>query len=437
MEITDLIWKNKYEDLTLKSWYDRKIENSNFSNGEELEVIVSKICKRICFSDLIFFSPKYIDNKGIQKEICDLLILHDETVLVFQIKHRKLSEDKEFNILTQRATKTYNHTISQFETIYKIIKTREQLSIKNLLGYEVIIDFDKIKRVEFIGLICFPGRDTFDKTKKFEFFNSFEFYKDFPTHVFDIDDFDKITKEFDTTEDLLDYLIMRTKFYGNINIGLVKELDLLAMIKIHNYTWKQFLNIDYKIIIEEGLWGVYVEKVKQITSESIKYRNYYLDLILEIAYNSIDYTDNSLTPFNRCINDKIQSHISLLLKFSLFRRSERKIISQAIVKCIFKADENNKKNSPYAFNLIRNENKIGFIVLSVVSNKRSRQECLNFLTNLCLTALHKFSLDLVLGLSTESFKSKERSEVYIGFEKDNLEKENSPEFLEAVKEYWN
>ena len=414
-DISDFIWEQKGELFSLKDWQKRKIENSGFSNGLELEEIVSKLCQRLTVIDLVFISPKYIDKKGIEKEICDLIILHKNTIFSFQIKHKTLSEKKEKDVIFERAKSTYKHSISQFDTLVSIFKDKNEIKLKNKRGNEINIQLNEFNNRELISLICFPGKDKFPEEKQFELINSFEEFREHPVHIFDIDDFDKITREFDTTCDFLYFLEIRKIFFMHNKLGDLKDLDLVASIKLHyEEIWGNIDSINNKIILGVHLWEEY--STKYITA--IKRRlnlnidSYLFDLIIEMSHRSIGYIQEFS---NTLISTSIDEHFKMALEFSQFKRLYRRGISEAIISCLFRSSKNNFEGKlPYAHRLCwYDQRDDAIIILSVVDSKFDRKKRKEFLLTLCRTAAYKFSLKTVVGIATESSETTNRSEDFI------------------------
>ena len=63
--------------------------------GYKVEELVINILSKIFSKDLIVKNPKYEKSHGRQKEIADILVPLQDTVLVFQVKTRK--EDNKFS----------------------------------------------------------------------------------------------------------------------------------------------------------------------------------------------------------------------------------------------------------------------------------------------------------------------------------------------------
>jgi hypothetical protein len=415
-------WMRRGEIIDISHWRERRIEKSSISSGDTLEKIAASLCERISIQDLVFVSPKYIDGKGIEKELCDILVLHKNCLLVFQVKHRSISPDATPEVIFGRASKTIHHSVSQFDAFVTNFLSKANIKANNLRDNKCNIMLSDFAQVHLISLVCFPGKANFPENSNFDIHNPYQEFKSFPTHIFEIDDFSKVTLEFDTTQDLSEYLSIRRKFYSKNCIGISKELDLIAAIKMN---WEQFFSDFEKrsefISLEDGIWDEYVKRFSKpiVKRAKLNKYSYIYDYLLSSSWRAIGYEvplpDNFPVEINQS-RSPIDRHMQLLLEFNSFKRIHRRDIVDGIFSTIKRARENERKiNTPFAFRLIQEVGcNTSFLILAINSKVHSRKERLAFLHNLCMTASYKFRIKNVVGIATESEETTFRTEDYFG-----------------------
>ncbi|WP_141732424.1 hypothetical protein [Oligoflexus tunisiensis] len=405
------------EDLeSLKRWRERHFVSTSINDGDHLEEIVQKICERIGVPDLVFRTPKFMDGPN-QKEVADILVLLGTTLIAFQIKHKTLSPEKDEATILGRAGGLVDKAIGQFETIIRLLKNRLLPPLTNLRGNQIDIASTPNLNLVCISVVAFPGVENFPEEKKFELQNGFRLFRDYPVHIFDINDFDKVSIELDTLPDLLSYLDRRRDMLEGQMIGDLNELDFLAFYKTKlPEIEEEFAGPIDGIALEPGIWDYYVSHLAPaiIRRNELNLTSYIVDKILQGSHRSIGYEINhdpellAVAP-----PGSVEAHFQLSTDLASLKRLARRAIGEAVRDCALRADVNLKtRRFPIAFRVIKHldDSEIAVVILTVVDAEVSRQQRAALLRNACFAAYRRLELKAVIGIAIESASSLQRSE---------------------------
>ncbi len=440
----DFVWAQKGEPLSIRDWKERRFENSGFSSGQDLEIIVSKICQRASLSDLVFMSPMNLERNGNQKEICDLLVACKNTLICYQIKHRKINPDKGPEIVLSRANDLCIDASKQFRLICDLKEDGRTFLARNLAGYEVEIDLSQFQYLQLIAVVCFPGKNQFPRDTMFEMEAKVSEYREHPLHVFEADDFDKILREFDTSSDFLKFLETRSKFLKGHSAIPVRDLDIVASMKIHHdEVWKNLGENKELLFLEHGIWETYITKYRTAIERRAKLNSisYLFDQVLEHSRSALGFNIESGDFISEEVGKDISKngdHFRVLLGFSQMKRLERRMFSESLLECIERGHTNSlTKNMPYAYRLHWDGvGKIGFLILAADELKVPRNRRRELLTSLCTTAAYRFSFESMYGIATEDSASNERSEDFFVLEGYDSGVEENDELIRHSKDIW-
>lgn len=187
------------------------------NKGTEGEEYVNELAFNSYLDYWCYPNPK--DELGDKKEICDLLIIFKETLIIISVKNY----ENKGNYERYKKRVIEKSTSQLYGAERKLFNSDRDIKIKHHnRGFEI---FDKkaIKKV---------FRITVNVGEQFEFYELGDVRenKGF-INIFNKDTFEKIIQELDTIPDLVNYLLERENFlnhYKEINF-VSKERDLLAV----------------------------------------------------------------------------------------------------------------------------------------------------------------------------------------------------------------
>lgn len=272
-------------------WQRKNYHSDNFKDGIELENISESISLRIGLPDIIIPNPIYKDNHDQDKEICDMILMYPETLVIYQVKHKKLNPEKDQSVIIGRADDTITKLRKQFSTFIDLYENDNLPLMKTKVGIKYEIKKEKFPNVILIGVISFPGMENFPEDKKIEMLNSYGEHRGYKLHLFDVDHYDKISLELDTPADFIRYLENRVRFYTGMNIGFTNELDYLAFFKANYDEFMEAQSDNVKLSIGEGIWDHYVKNSSKeiILRDKKNSLSYVFDLILTKVKDSIGF----------------------------------------------------------------------------------------------------------------------------------------------------
>ncbi|MCQ4139182.1 hypothetical protein [Chryseobacterium sp. EO14] len=166
--------------------------------GTEGEDFVNDLAFSSFFKYWCYPSPKY--ENGDKKEICDLLVIFNDVLIIFSVKNYEFKGNhlRYFNNTISKATK-------QIAGAFKTLFSDKEIKIKHPDKIEEIFLKDKIQKI--FRIVVNLGENV-----KFYPFNSLTNKNDFVT-VFDKITFKTIIKELDTIPDFIDYLQKREELF--------------------------------------------------------------------------------------------------------------------------------------------------------------------------------------------------------------------------------
>lgn len=200
-----------------------KPKNIFNEKGSAAEALIAKLCSDAFFQDFCFKNP-YIGVGKDRKELCDVLVVLDEIVVIWQIKNIKLGKDGHFK------KSDIDKAISQCRGAKRKLTSIGKIQLTNVAGNEKTIDASKIKEVYLIAAIE-GGLSEFGS-----------FYDDSSkgdVHIF-FEEFTRYaTKHLNTVADFVRYLKNKERFLNDgkslvINGG---EEELLALYINNNRTF--------------------------------------------------------------------------------------------------------------------------------------------------------------------------------------------------------
>ncbi|CAC9973231.1 hypothetical protein [Flavobacterium panici] len=207
------------------------------------EKYVSELCEKSFLPFWSFSNP--IGKKG--KELCDILIVCENTIIIISVKDIRMSENKDENIKYDRWVK--KAVLDSVEQIYgaeRFLETTDEVFLKNRIRKIKLPP--KNKRIIHRIAIAFGSTDNFPLPTG-------DFGKGFVS-VFDEKSTFTILNELDTITDFTSYLVAKEKFIEDKVILIPTEADFLAF---YLQTGFDVHIPDNSILAGEKLWEDYLK----------------------------------------------------------------------------------------------------------------------------------------------------------------------------------
>lgn len=269
--------------------------------GKEGEIIAYELAKVSFLKDWCFANPKYENGT---KELCDLLIIFDDSIFIWQIKNVKL-EDGYYK--ERHKTKNINQLLGAYKQLF-VLNTKIELP-----GYG---DFDQSKFKHIFLCSVFMGEPEFSSAIIEEVNGQF-------IHTIHKDTLDKIVNELDTVSDFIAYYKTKESFYQKgIPIMVTGgEEELLALYVKNN---REIPDKDAHIlIVDDGIWENLQQNPQYNARNEENKRSFVWDHLIETLLEE----------------SKVQSFDHKLLTIELLKptRFYRRVLSKCFLDLIMKA----------------------------------------------------------------------------------------------------
>lgn len=226
--------------------------------------------------------PNPKDELGDKKEICDLLIIFQDTVIIISVKNY----ENKGNYERYKKNVIENSSKQLYGAERKLFNSTREIKIKHPKRGNQIFDKTSINNI---------FRMTINVGEQFEFYDlgDIKENKGF-INILDKDTFEKIIQELDTIPDLVNYLIEREKFlthYKEIYFKS-KERDLLAIYlrNIRKFPDEYYKSNNEKIIVDlTNAWEDYDNNIRVSKKREQDKYSYFID---KIVYEDILKIDN-------------------------------------------------------------------------------------------------------------------------------------------------
>lgn len=313
--------------------------------GNNGEIFVNNIAYNSFLKYWCYPSPK--DEKGDKKEICDLLIIFNNTAIIISVKNYQFKEN-----YSQYFRKTIDKAVRQiYGAERKLFSIYRDTYIKHPDRSLEKFPKENIKQIFRIIVNLGEGVKFYPLNKETK---SEEFIS-----LFDKDAFETIVQELDTMPDFIEYLTKRELlFYGKIVIALPgEENDFPAETSSQflEYSQDNFLKKDSIILsgTEYDLLAYYLKNTRSFPIKSDKSNNLFIQLdgnwneyisrkevILKKKYDENSYFIDELVKREIFKKGNEQSEEIAKELFS-FDRFDRRIISNNFLQ-FYNLYENNK-----------------------------------------------------------------------------------------------
>ncbi len=403
------------------------------NHGYKTEDFIEGLCEKVCLRDFTVRSPKY-KKDGIEKEVSDILVLFNDTVINFQVKSK--IEKKEFSLKDEtdknRIFKKVEEAIKQFKTLNRAEKTNSFNELLTTQG--ITIPYNSQIIAKKIGIVCLnlEGENLLPPHERTDLTMSFQKKHNHEIHSFMKEVLEAIFQELDTIPDFLRYLEIRKKIIENKIISpLPSELDFLGMYKGN---WpdleagiNQAENKTLHFVLKPNMWNWYQNQKQQINQRNKDNEiSYLVDNCIETIYQSIGFNAGNNVPKGTVENYLMV--ISCLSKLNrLERRSAGNILMEKTVKAI---------TSPRGFNYNYSfypDKSLGIFILGFRGNNRKKR------TDILQKYMHAASLHYndkglkeIVGIATEEANRRDRSYDVAIFK--DFEKKLCENYIEMKKE---
>ena len=233
--------------------------------GTKAEKIIHDLSIKTFFTDWCYPNPPRPGGK----ELCDLLVVFDDTAIIWQIKDLRVDENGRYK--QAEVDKNLRQISGARRTLFDI---KSLVKLSNPRRGEELFDPSKIKKVHLISVLMGDGEGPFP------FMDSI---KEFKVHVFTRQFADIVLKELDTISDFTAYLAAKEAIAEKeIRIDGGEE-NLLGKYLHAGRTFDWMKNYDI-IMIDDTIWPAIQKKPEFIAKKKLDQVSYGWDSMIDRAH---------------------------------------------------------------------------------------------------------------------------------------------------------
>lgn len=377
------------------------IENPPLSgpSGHEVgtagEQFIEELWKLPFGRDFLFANPKYKKGQN-EREVCDLLLLLDNYVVVVQIKTAEPASKSEWD--EQRWADWHNkkidESLKQLRGGLRAMLDGRVLSVENDRQGRVAIDPNKLTHLFGIVIVDGPTLDHWGAHPVVEVAG-----RSVPVLLTSHQHMIEFVTELSTPMDLIDYLGAHARFFEHNALLGASDLDLLAFYKSDPRKFLAALDEHTTIIVESGLWKTFAQQDARAKRAELDRPSYILDDMLEYVHQfqfaKLDHMDalNSAAGNPAPTKEQKRMPANALAKIRrMDRRQIGRMLEQKSALCL------QESRSRYFGRFLEDQADTMFVFLVTNDERKIRVEKL---TELCQAAILKFGRPRVFGYARE------------------------------------
>lgn len=310
------------------------------NKGDETENLIEEVSSTMFLKDFVVRNPKFKKQNGQEKEITDILIPFEDSIISIQAKSKVIDIDKaSTDVIRKRISSVIDEGIGQLRNTRRIIDEAKTIYLKNVHGIQVPLRAKDVKKLHGIVIAKLYGAG-----RQLNVPSGFQYTHDMPIHVLSADDFEMMARELSTIPDFLNYLDVRTRLFRESKLkSVIRELDLLAMYKTQPEVVRNVMDQDgATLIVEEGIWGQYIsERQKDIQErDRLNVPSYLIDVAIEQFSQSIGYAPDILNPITgkNVEPGTVENYWKTVYELSKLTRLDRRLFGSKMLEKARQAD---------------------------------------------------------------------------------------------------
>jgi hypothetical protein len=235
--------------------------------GQRAEAVIHSLATKTFLTDWCYPNPKKPDGK----ELCDLLVVFDDTALIWQIKDLKVDEAGRYK--KAEVEKNLRQLGGARRAMFDL---RVPIRLENPRRGKELFNPDQIKTVHLISVLMGESEEPFP---------FFQFVKDKLIHVFTREFADLALSELDKVSDFCDYLRKKEAIDQNKRVVVAGgEENLLAkyLENLHGFSWMD----NYENILIDGtVWSALTRNPQFIAKKLEDQVSYGWDSVIDRAHD--------------------------------------------------------------------------------------------------------------------------------------------------------
>lgn len=340
-----------------------KGELLNFK-GKKAEEFVFELAENTFLTDWCYPNPLLPNGK----ELCDLLVVFDDVLIIWQIKDLKLDENNNYS--TGEVKKNMQQLLTAKN---RLLLHKMPIELDNPRRGKELFDASKIKQTYLISALLGDGED---------YFSFMEKQKGNQIHTFTRKFTELVLNELNTIADFTDYLNAKENQLSKISKILLngEEEELLAYYLMNQRNFEEVSKASFAIF-EEGMWNDIKQKPEFIAKKKEDEISKGWDELIEDVHRG-----------------KHEGYEYVARELARPNRFERRMLAKAFFDAHVLAD---KETIHTTFRRIAKSNEVTYCFV-FVKDDVDRETRRNMLSQICFVArgLYKDNKK-VIGVATE------------------------------------
>jgi len=235
--------------------------------GAAAEAIIHNLATKTFLTDWCYPNPKKADGK----ELCDLLVVFDDTAIIWQIKDLKVDEAGRYK--KAEVEKNLRQLGGARRHMFDL---KVPIQLENPRRGKELFDPEKIKTVHLISVLMGESEEPFP---------FFQVVKDKLIHVFTREFADLALSELDTVSDFCDYLRKKEAIDKSkmVMVGGGEE-NLLAkyLESTHSFSWMDNSDV---ILVDDSCWPAFTRNPQFLAKKLADQVSYGWDSVIDRAHD--------------------------------------------------------------------------------------------------------------------------------------------------------
>jgi hypothetical protein len=332
--------------------------------GVAAEKIIHILATKTFLADWCYPNPKKPDGN----ELCDLLIVFDDTAIIWQIKD--LKTDKLGRYKKAEVEKNLRQLNGARRTLFDL---RVPITLENPRRGKELFDAQRIKSIQLISVLMGKGRQPFPIVEEF---------KNRAIHVFTRKFADIALSELDTVSDFCLYLRRKEDMDKQKSMVIDGgEENLLAqyLTSLHSFSW---MDSHDHIVLTGDIWKAYTKLPKYKAKKQADRVSYGWDSIIDRAHDGTS-----------------QKYEVVARELARPDRFQRRILAKSFAEAYFEFRESKLQ-------IMRRLTKLGdttYCFLFMEDGKEPREARKAMLSMMCFVARGLYPENIkVIGVATEA-----------------------------------
>lgn len=345
--------------------------------GDLGEDFVEWLCSLPFGRDFIFRGPMYRTEHG-DVELCDLLVLLDDTAVLMEVKTALRDKKKGWTDeqWSNWANTRLEKSLRQVERGCKALLTGQVRKVENDRQGVVTVDAARLTHICGVAVVDHPMLDKWGRGPSFSIEG-----RSIGVLTTTHEELQHLLTELSTTGDFVDYMQAREAFFAKNTMMGISELDLLAFYKGDPDAFRQHVAEMDLVIIGEGCWTEFAKlEGRKKRAELDKY-SYAVDAMLDILHESrhakLPHIEERRAKSGQR-DDAGDRYTVIATELARVRRMDRRVIGNKLLekseKCVAQKRDRWFASAP------DNGRGLAFVFLVSTNDRAQRMESLEVVT---------------------------------------------------------